>query len=123
MPVKYFSPPHQNDFRSQVWEIVRQIPPGKVATYGQIAALIPPPLGLSPQGYRAQGARWVGSAMASCPEGVPWQRVVNAQGKISILGGGEAVQRQLLEAEGVVFDERGRIDLKRFAWSEKDILV
>jgi methylated-DNA-protein-cysteine methyltransferase-like protein len=104
-------------FQSQVWELVRQIPPGKVATYGQIAALIPPPKGVSAEEYRAWGARWAGSAMAACPEDVPWQRVINAQGKISLPEGeGSLKQRQLLEIEGVVFDERGRVDLQRFGW-------
>ncbi len=113
----YSSPPDQNEFRNHVWEIVRQIPVGKVATYGQIAGLVPPIAGLSPQSHRAFGPRWVGAAMAACPENVPWHRVINAQGKISIRGGGEIIQRQLLEAEGVVFNERDRIDLKRFGWS------
>jgi methylated-DNA-protein-cysteine methyltransferase-like protein len=56
--------------------------------------------------------------MAACPEGVPWQRVINAQGKISLRpGGGGQAQRQLLEDEGVQFDERDRIDLKRYQWN------
>ena len=55
--------------------------------------------------------------MAACPDGVPWQRVINAQGKISLRGGSETRQRELLEAEGVVFDSQDRVDLKRFGWS------
>jgi len=117
MTPAYSSPPDPMTFKLQVWEIVKQIPVGKVATYGQIAALIPPPPGMTENDYRAFSPRWVGGAMASCPEGVPWQRVVNAQGKISLRGGGESRQRELLEAEGVFFDERGRIDLKRFGWA------
>jgi methylated-DNA-protein-cysteine methyltransferase-like protein len=98
-----------------VWDIVRQIPNGQVSTYGQIAALIPPPQGVSEKDYQAWGARWVGGAMAACPDGVPWQRVINAQGKISLRpGGGHERQRQLLEAEGVLFDAREKIDLSRF---------
>ena len=55
--------------------------------------------------------------MAACPGDVPWQRVINAQGKVSIRkGGGSQLQRQLLEDEGVVFDERERVDLKRYRW-------
>lgn len=104
-------------FEVQVWELVRQIPPGQVATYGQIAGMIPKPAGMTEKGYFAQGARWVGRAMARCPEGVPWQRVVNARGEISLPPGqGGQEQRQRLEVEGVEFDARGRIDLKRFRW-------
>lgn len=105
-------------FYAQVWQVVRQIPAGRVATYGQIAALVSPPQGVSTEEYRAWGARWVGGAMAACPQDVPWQRVLNAQGKISLpeqRGGLE--QRQLLEAEGVSFDEKGRVDLRRFGWT------
>jgi methylated-DNA-protein-cysteine methyltransferase-like protein len=53
--------------------------------------------------------------MSASPEGVPWQRVINSQGKISFRQSGQA-QRKLLEAEGVVFDARDRVDLKRFSW-------
>ena len=118
MSPRFSSPPNPMGFNIQVWEIVRQIPPGKVATYGLIASLMPPPPGMSAQDYRAFGARWVGGAMAGCPDDVPWQRVINAQGKISTRRhGGENYQRQLLEDEGVIFDERQRVDLKRFGWS------
>jgi methylated-DNA-protein-cysteine methyltransferase-like protein len=56
--------------------------------------------------------------MAACPQDVPWQRVINSQGKVSLRsGGGGAHQRELLEAEGVIFDERDRVDLKIYAWS------
>ena len=113
----FTSPPNPHEFNAQIWEIVRQIPIGNVATYGQIAALVPPPPGMEPQDYRAFGARWVGGAMAVCPEGVPWQRVVNAQGKISLPPGrGYERQRELLEIEGITFDDRGRIDLKSYGW-------
>lgn len=118
MPPQFVSPPNPAAFNSQVWEIVRQIPPGKVATYGQIAGLIPPPGGMATRDYLAFGPRWVGGAMAACPSDVPWQRVINAQGKISLRkGAGPSHQRQLLEAEGVQFDERERVDLKRYGWS------
>ncbi len=115
--MKYASPQNRAVFNQTVWLIVRQIPPGSIATYGQIAALIPPPPGMSLQDYRAWGARWVGSAMAACPDDVPWQRVVNSQGKLSLRpGGGYEIQHQLLEQEGVTFDERDRINLKRHQW-------
>jgi methylated-DNA-protein-cysteine methyltransferase-like protein len=95
----------------QIYEVTQQIPAGHVATYGQIARLAGIP----------KGARQVGYAMAALGRGrprpeVPWHRVVNAKGESSV--GGEQVAR--LESEGVVFDERGRIDLKRFGWSESD---
>ena len=123
----FTSAPNRNEFNAQVWALVRQIPYGMVATYGQIAALIPPPPGMAEKDYQAWGARWVGGAMAACPEGVPWQRVVNSQGKISVrkgLSGPGAppdsspyhTQRRLLEDEGVEFDDRDRIDLKRHGW-------
>ncbi len=114
----YASPPNQEEFNQTVWEIVRQIPEGKVMTYGQISALLPPPEGMNLKDYSAFGARWVGSAMARCPSDVPWQRVINAQGKISTRGyGGESPQRELLEQEGVVFDEHQRVDLARYRWA------
>lgn len=114
----YASPPDQAVFDQTVWEIVRQVPRGKVATYGQVAALISPPGEMNLKDFSAFGARWVGSSMARCPSDVPWQRVINAQGKISTRGaGGESPQRELLEEEGVVFDERGRVDLARYRWS------
>jgi methylated-DNA-protein-cysteine methyltransferase-like protein len=114
---RYTSPPNSEFYKAQVWAIVRHIPAGKVATYGQIAAIVPIPAGVDPDSYRAFGARWVGGAMANCPADVPWQRVINAQGKISLPeGGGRALQRDLLEAEGVEFDDRDRINLDNFRW-------
>lgn len=95
----------------RIYEVARRIPEGKVATYGQIARMAGIP----------KGARQVGYAMAALGRGaprpnVPWHRVVNAKGESSI--GGDQVTR--LECEGIAFDERGRIDLKRFGWSEFD---
>lgn len=101
-------------FYEQVWQLARQIPRGRVATYGQLAQLIACPTGVTPDEYHAFGARWVGSAMAACPADVPWQRVINSQGKISQRPGAEK-QRQLLEHEGIVF-ARERIDLKVYQW-------
>jgi methylated-DNA-protein-cysteine methyltransferase related protein len=113
----FSSPPDPMLFNHQVWEIVRRIPKGKVTTYGRIAAMMPPPGGMDAKNYLAFGARWVGGAMAACPEGVPWQRVVNAQGKISLRPGeASSRQRELLEEEGIEFEENGRIDLSRFVW-------
>lgn len=103
-------------FFSQVWLIARQVPPGKVTSYGQIAAFIPAPPGIELSQHQAYRARWAGAAMAAAPEDVPWQRVVNGQGKISQRPGA-AQQRQLLEAEGLAFNPAGKIDLKRFGWA------
>ena len=83
---------------------------GKVATYGQVAALAGIP----------GGARQVGYALHAAGEeiDIPWQRVINAQGRISPRAhpGWEGLQRKILEAEGVVFDPSGRTDLRRFRW-------
>src|SRR3970040_1968423 len=114
MPAKFTSPPDRDRFNALVWDIVRQVPPGRVATYGQIAALIPPPGGMTLRDYEAWGARWVGGAMAACPDDVPWQRVINSQGKISLRKGAER-QRELLEEEGVEF-VKDKVDLKKYGW-------
>ncbi len=102
-------------FFEQVYRVVRAIPPGRVATYGQIARLVGVP----------RAARTVGWALHSIPQAsdVPWQRVINAQGTISLdaRGLGGALQRALLEEEGVVFDDRGRVDLKVFGWPGPDL--
>jgi methylated-DNA-protein-cysteine methyltransferase-like protein len=105
----------RDSFFQTIWKIVRQIPPGKVSTYGQIASYIPTPQGILPDDYLANRARWAGYAMAASPGDVPWQRVINSQGKISSRQGAQE-QRKLLEGEGIVFDTRERIDLTRFGW-------
>jgi methylated-DNA-protein-cysteine methyltransferase-like protein len=115
----FASPPNPQAYYEEVWNIVRQIPLGKVAAYGQIAKMIPPPIGVEIETYAAFAPRWVGGAMAACPDDVPWQRVINSQGKISERAGAEK-QRQLLEQEGVEFDAKGRIDLKKYGWSGED---
>lgn len=109
-------PPHSIDaFYSNVWKIVQQIPAGKVFTYGQIAALIPCPAGVYPDDYKVYRARWVGNAMAASPQGVPWQRVINSQGKVSLRQAGDR-QRQLLESEGILFNTHDQVDLKLYGW-------
>ncbi|MCA9974035.1 MAG: MGMT family protein [Anaerolineales bacterium] len=90
------------------------MPHGRVVTYGQVAQLLAPPAGVDAETYRAFGARWVGGALAACPADVPWQRVINSQGKISDRPGA-ARQRQLLEAEGIAF-VKDRVDLKVYQW-------
>ena len=113
--MRYSSPPNPQAYYEQVWNLVRQIPHGKVASYGQIALMIPPPMGVDFESYKSFSPRWVGGAMAACPDDVPWQRVINSQGKISERSGAER-QRQLLEEEGVLFDAKERIDFKKYGW-------
>ncbi len=110
----FSSPPNPQEFNESVWKLVRQVPRGKVATYGQIALMLPTPPGVAFESYRSLGPRWVGSAMAACPDDVPWQRVINSQGKISERPGAQK-QRELLEAEGIVF-VKDKIDLKKYGW-------
>ena len=82
----------------QVWRLVRRIPRGKVATYGQLSALV----------HRRLTPVGIGWALRAAPEGLlPWQRVVNAQGRISTDREHPGLQRTLLEAEGVRFDADG----------------
>ncbi|MEK7682850.1 MAG: MGMT family protein [Chloroflexota bacterium] len=108
-------------YRQLVYQIVRAIPPGRVMTYGGIGALIPPPAGTSWSGYTRVRARWVGYALADCPEDVPWYRVVNAQGRISPrLGLGPPLQRTLLKQEGTRFDANGRLDLPALEWKPSE---
>src|SRR5216110_2605561 len=94
-----------------IYAVIRRIPRGRVATYGQIATLA----GLD--GH----ARQVGYALHALPSGsgLPWHRVINAKGEISPRSAGDSheLQRMLLEAEGVKFDLAGRVELKRFRWS------
>jgi len=113
--MRFTSPPNQDAYYAQVWDLVRQIPQGKVATYGQIAKMLPPPQGVEIEAYAAFGPRWVGGAMANCPDDVPWQRVINSKGEISQRPGAQR-QKELLLEEGVAFNEKGRIDLKKYGW-------
>jgi len=99
----------ETSFKLRVYAITRMIPRGKVATYGQVATLA----------GSAGAARACGHVLRhSAGEGLPWQRVINAQGRIS--GGGDVhrplLQRQLLEAEGVVFRRSGSCDMKVYGW-------
>jgi methylated-DNA-protein-cysteine methyltransferase-like protein len=117
-----YRPPDPETFNKVVWAIVREIPAGRVSTYGQIASMIPPPEGVEPPEYDGVKARWVGAAMRDSPEGLPWQRVINSQGKISLPKGsaGADKQRALLEMEGVAFDARGRVDFDAVGWRGPD---
>jgi methylated-DNA-protein-cysteine methyltransferase-like protein len=114
------SPPNPQAFNAQVWEIVSKIPRGRVASYGQIAKMLPVPSGVDGETYLEFGALWVSGAVASCPDDVPWQRVVNSKGEISERNGLEAKRHTLLlEDEGVQFGVRGRIDMKKYGWNGK----
>jgi methylated-DNA-protein-cysteine methyltransferase-like protein len=96
----------------RIWKVVERIPRGRVATYGQIAALA----------GRPSQARLVGYALHNTPEGmpIPWQRVINAKGSISFPPSHphHHLQKKLLQAEGILF-RRGSIDLERFGWRRK----
>ena len=89
-----------------IWAAVERIPPGRVASYGEVAGMA----GLPGR------ARLVGKLLGQLPpnSGVPWHRVVNSQGKISLQGQSALRQRRLLEAEGVQFSDAGRISLRRY---------
>lgn len=97
----------------RLYAVIRRVPRGRVATYGQIAELA----GL--EGH----ARQVGYALHALPakSRVPWHRIVNARGEVSARSSDDSheLQRLLLEAEGVEFDPRGRIDLQRFQWKRR----
>jgi methylated-DNA-protein-cysteine methyltransferase related protein len=114
--------PPNDKFFETVWLITRQIPKGKVSSYGQIASMIPPYLGTDPDQHQRLAPRWVGTAMRKVPEGqsVPWQRVINSQGKVSLPDASGAKQRALLEAEGIVFDKSGKINLGDYGWQGPD---
>jgi methylated-DNA-protein-cysteine methyltransferase-like protein len=96
-------------YYDDVYEIVKRIPRGRVSTYGRIAKLAPVPRG-------ARGVGWALHGLGPVQgREVPWWRVINAAGRISNEFNA-ALQRELLEAEGVRFDERGYVDLERFLW-------
>lgn len=99
-------------FHTRVYTVVRRIPYGKVSTYGRIATLLG-----SPRVARHVG--WALAALLGTDTDVPWHRVINAQRRISFKGDPlrTAAQRELLEAEGVVFDTTERVDFSRFLWT------
>ncbi len=115
-----FNPPNAKTFFETVWEIVSEIPAGAVSSYGQIASMIPPDADMAPGRMQRLAPRWVGTALRKTPRGksIPWHRVINSRGTISFPADSPQAdeQRRLLEAEGVEFDSRGKVDLRRFAW-------
>ena len=94
-----------------IYSTVRRIPRGRVASYGQVAA----------QAGLGNAARQVGYALHTLPAGstVPWHRVLNARGGISLRDHHALTQRMLLTREGIRFDARGRVDLATFGWSPR----
>ncbi|HIK55372.1 MAG TPA: MGMT family protein [Synechococcales cyanobacterium M55_K2018_004] len=103
---------------SAIYDIVRQIPYGKVATYGQVAELA-----------NLYGrARLVGYALyrVAVDSDIPWHRVINARGEVSespFRNGSDDLQRVLLEAEGIHFNSQGKVDLKRYLWHPESIVL
>ena len=103
----------QPKFARAVYAAVRKVPRGRVVTYGQVAAMLGHP----------RAARAVGTALSRLPRGlvriVPWQRVINAAGRISMRADfvRPDLQRHLLESEGVRFSRDGQIDLKAYRWA------
>jgi methylated-DNA-protein-cysteine methyltransferase-like protein len=103
------NPANDKNYRERVYEIVRRIPRGRLMTYGQIA-------GILGEGYTP---RTVGFCMHSAEaENVPWQRVINSQGKCSTgrLTIPVNLQQDMLEQEGVKFDAKGKCDLREYEW-------
>ena len=98
------------NFYERVWAFVGEVPRGRVVTYGQVAVVLGAPA----------AARAVGYALRALPHDTetPWWRVINAKGGISLRGRGLGadLQRELLEDEGVVFDEADTVDLRVFRW-------
>lgn len=96
-------------YSEKVKRVIRAVPRSRVATYGQVAALAGSP-------FAARQVVWV---LHSCSEKdrLPWHRIVNARGRIALKpGAGYEQQKKLLQAEGIRFDRRGRIDLERYLW-------
>lgn len=98
----------ETSFPVQVYTVVASIPEGKVTTYGSIARLAGFPY------Y----ARHVGTLLSRLPQGstLPWFRVINSQGKISLTGPDFIRQRDALLAEGILFSQSGRISFKKYGW-------
>ncbi|ADD76179.1 YbaZ [Pantoea ananatis LMG 20103] len=97
-----------DSFKQRIWQIVAAIPPGRVTTYGDVALLAGSP----------RAARQVGGVLSRLPEGstLPWHRVINRHGTISLQGDRLFRQREALEAEGVEVSDAGEIDLDQYRW-------
>lgn len=101
---------YEADINHRVWQVVASIPEGRVSTYGQVAE----------RAGLARAARRVGKALQGLPADstVPWHRVINARGALSLPRDSamHRIQQEQLEAEGVLFSGSGRVDLSRFGW-------
>ncbi|GAB2657600.1 DNA base-flipping protein [Vibrio panuliri] len=97
-----------DQFLAQIFAVIQQIPTGKITSYGEVAKMAGYP------GY----ARHVGKALGNLPEGskLPWHRVVNSQGQISLKGNDLERQKKRLHAEGVECSEQGKINLRKYKW-------
>src|SRR5580693_4387055 len=105
------TPPDGDEAVAAICAVIRRIPKGWVATYGQVAAMAGLP----------RRARLVGHVLQhlDTTTKIPWHRVVNAKGEVSYSlsrNGGDAIQRRLLEKEGVEFNDNNRFNLERFRW-------
>lgn len=113
-------PPEPQAFDRVIWLIVGQVPPGRVTTYGQIASMLRPAPSLDPAEFAKLAPYWVGQTMnrVRTEDTLPWQRVIGGQGQVAMPAGspGALEQRRRLEAEGVPFDSRERVDLATFGW-------
>ncbi len=111
---KRTKPPNTTSVYDRIYAVVRQVPAGRVATYGQVASIV-----------GGCTARMVGYAMAALPSDsdVPWQRVINSQGRVSsrASGSGEIRQLELLEHEGVYFDHGGSVNMDDVRWPGPDL--
>ncbi len=103
----------EKTFTQRVVDVIKSVPRGKVATYGRLAAMAGSPRGAR-QVVRVLHTLWE-------KEKLPWHRVINAKGTISLTGAGFDEQKALLEAEGVAVDREGRIDLKKYEWRPEDV--
>lgn len=119
-------PPDVETFNQTVWKIVQQVPSGQVTTYGQIAAMIPCPAGVADRDYRKLAPRWVGNAMNAISgeheEAIPWQRVINSKGGISMSLEGKVGRLQLtrLQDEGIEFNDDVQVDFRKVGWAGPD---
>lgn len=98
-----------SELRSKIYAVLNAVPAGSVTSYGEIAKIV------------GCGPRQIGYALRMLPKDtkLPWFRVINSAGKISLpRGRGYEVQRELLEGEGVEFNLKDRVDMKRFSWKD-----